>query len=115
MGSAISASAQGFAGLGTEAEGFALPERGIPFVVPGDHGAHPDYRIEWWYVTANLTGADGRDYGLQWTLFRSALAPETPGAGAEGWASPQVWMGHAGLTTPEAHFAAERFARGGTG
>ena len=105
------ATAQGFAGLGTEAEGFAIPERGTPFTFPEDHGPHPDYRIEWWYVTANLTGADGRDYGLQWTLFRSALAPGE----AEGWQSPQVWMGHAGLTTPDAHFAAERFARGGTG
>lgn len=103
--------AQGYAGLGTEAEGFALPDPAYRFDFPADHGPHPEFRIEWWYVTANLTGADGREYGLQWTLFRSALAPER----TEGWSSPQIWMGHAGLTTPEAHFAAERFARDGVG
>lgn len=103
--------AQGFAGLGTDAEGFAIPERGRALQFPRDHGAHPDYRIEWWYLTATLQGADGRDYGAQWTLFRSALAPGE----AEGWDSPQVWMGHAGLTTSDQHFSVERFARGGIG
>ena len=100
---------QGFAGLGTDAEGFSLPEPGPVFDFPADHGPHPDYRIEWWYVTANLTGPDGTPYGLQWTLFRSGLLPEE----RDGLASPQVWFGHAGLTTPDAHFATERFARGG--
>lgn len=106
------AGAQGFAGLGAEADaGFAVPEPGRPLVFPRDHAAHPDYRIEWWYLTATLTGADGRDYGVQWTLFRSALAPgQRP-----GWDSPQVWMGHAGLTTPDRHFVAERLARDGIG
>ncbi|XBQ17615.1 MAG: lipocalin-like domain-containing protein [Oceanicaulis sp.] len=103
--------AQGFAGLGTEAEGFAVPQRGYEFDFPKDHGPHPDYRIEWWYLTAVLQGEDGREYGAQWTLFRSALAPED----GEGFASPQLYMGHAGLTTPEAHFHAERLARGGVG
>ena len=103
--------AQGFAGLGRDAEGFAVPEPGKRFAFPQDHGAHPDYRIEWWYLTANLTGRDGADYGLQWTLFRSALAPGE----AEGWESPQVWFGHAAVTSSTAHFATERFARGGTG
>jgi predicted secreted hydrolase len=103
--------AQGFAGLGGEAEGFAIPSRGTVLSFPADHGPHPDFRIEWWYLTANLRGEDGRDYGVQWTLFRSALAP----AEAEGWQSPQLWMGHAALTTPERHFVAERMARGGVG
>lgn len=105
------AHAQGFAGLGSDAEGFSIPAPGTPFDFPRDHGSHPDYRIEWWYVTATLTGEDGRDYGVQWTLFRSALAP-TESAGLD---SPQIWMGQAGLTTPDAHYVAERFARGGIG
>ncbi len=107
--------AQGFAGLGSSAEGFALPQRGKTFAFPADHGAHPDYRIEWWYVTANLKAADGTDYGVQWTLFRTALAPETAASGAQGWSSPQLWMGHAALTTPKQHYVAERLARGGIG
>ncbi|WP_212524858.1 lipocalin-like domain-containing protein [Actibacterium sp. MT2.3-13A] len=103
--------AQGFAGLGGGAEGFATPSPGTVLEFPADHGPHPDFRIEWWYLTANLRGADGRDYGVQWTLFRTALAPGE----AEGWQSPQLWMGHAALTTPERHFVAERLARGGVG
>lgn len=103
--------AQGFAGLGTEVEGFAIPDPGTILAFPQDHGAHPDFRIEWWYLTANLTGADGTPYGLQWTLFRTALAPGE----AAGWDSPQLWMGHAAVTTPDAHHYAERIARGGIG
>lgn len=107
----FAALAQGFAGLGTDADGFAVPQPNPVFDFPSDHGPHPDYRIEWWYLTANLQDADGVDYGLQWTLFRTALAPGE----AEGWTSPQVWFAHAAVTTPDAHYATERFARGGVG
>ncbi|MEM9909263.1 MAG: lipocalin-like domain-containing protein [Pseudomonadota bacterium] len=107
----VAAVAQGFAGLGTDADGFAVPRPDPVFDFPADHGPHPAYRIEWWYLTANLTAEDGTEYGLQWTLFRSALEPgEQP-----GWNSPQIWFAHAAVTTPERHFATERFARGGTG
>ena len=102
---------QGFAGLGTTAEGFSVPAPGRPFLFPRDHGAHPDFRIEWWYLTANLEGPDGTPYGVQWTLFRSALAPRE----AEGWQSPQIWLGHAAITTRETQFVSERLSRGGIG
>ena len=103
--------AQGFAGLGTSSEGFAVPKAGNALTFPADHGSHSDFRIEWWYLTANLKSADGKDYGLQWTLFRSGLAPYE----RAGWASPQVWMGHAAITSSTRHFVAERMARGGIG
>ena len=105
------AAAQGFAGLGQSVDGFASPDPAFRFAFPADHGAHPDFRIEWWYVTATLTGPDGTQYGAQWTLFRTALAP----GDASGFASPQLWMGHAAVTSPSAHLFAERLARGGTG
>ncbi|MEO1703599.1 MAG: lipocalin-like domain-containing protein [Pseudomonadota bacterium] len=103
--------AQGFAGMGTDAQGFSVPERGKVFSFPADHGPHPDFRIEWWYLTANLTDEAGDIYGLQWTLFRSALEPTE----REGWQSPQIWFAHAAVTTPENHWSTERFARGGIG
>lgn len=105
------AHAQGFADMGSPAAGFALPDPAHVLEFPADHGPHPAFRIEWWYLTATLTGADGTDYGAQWTLFRSALAPEE----RAGWQSPQLWMGHAAVTTPLAHHVAERLARGGVG
>ncbi|MCF2905908.1 iron ABC transporter permease [Octadecabacter sp. CECT 8868] len=107
----LTASAQGFAGLGTGSDAFATPERPAIFNFPKDHGPHTDFRIEWWYLTANLEAEDGTPYGLQWTLFRSALAPVE----GESWSSPQFWMGHAAVTTPNAHFVTERLARGGIG
>jgi predicted secreted hydrolase len=111
FGQPVSLAAQGFGGLGTQAEGFSTPALAPQFDFPADHGAHPDYRIEWWYLTANMTGPDGTPYGLQWTLFRSALAPYA----TEDWDSPQVWLGHAAVTTADAHYTSERFARDGTG
>ncbi|MDK3072597.1 lipocalin-like domain-containing protein [Sedimentitalea sp. JM2-8] len=103
--------AQGFAGLGADADGFAIPHPGAVLEFPADHGAHPDYRIEWWYLTATLKGDDGDPYGVQWTLFRSALRPDD----GTGWQTPQLWMGHAAVTTRDQHHVAERLARGGIG
>ena len=107
----FSVMAEGFSDLGSSADGFAKPKPNPTFSFPTDHGAHPEYRIEWWYLTANLNGSDGTTYGLQWTLFRTGLMPGE----AQGWRSPQVWFAHAAVTTPGAHFATERFARGGIG
>ena len=100
--------AQGFAGLGTEVSGFAVPERGTQLDFPTDHAAHPEYRIEWWYLTGNLTDSEGADYGVQWTLFRSASQPT-------GQPEDQLWMGHAAVTTEDGHYHAERLGRGATG
>ncbi|WP_375739008.1 lipocalin-like domain-containing protein [Pseudomonas boanensis] len=105
-------SEQGFAGLGSAAAQFAQVTPGRAFSFPADHGAHPDYRIEWWYVTANLEDEQGRTWGVQWTLFRNALQP---GSTEPGWSNQNLWMGHAGLTGPGGHRSAERFARGGIG
>ena len=99
--------AQTFAPLGPSADGFAQPSRDTRLRFPADHGPHRGFRIEWWYVTANLTGPDGTAYGVQWTLFRSSLSTDP--------AIPQAWLAHAALTTPDRHLSAERMARGGTG
>jgi predicted secreted hydrolase len=104
--------AQGYAGLGQSAEGYAEVTPGKLFSFPADHGPHPDFRIEWWYVTANLTDSRGAASGIQWTLFRQSTRP---GPQAEGWASQQFWMGHAALTRADRHRFAEAFARGGVG
>ncbi|MBR0716294.1 lipocalin-like domain-containing protein [Bradyrhizobium liaoningense] len=104
--------AQGYAGLGETADGFApvVPEK--TFAFPADHGPHPDFRIEWWYLTANLVDAKGAPCGLQWTLFRQAAAG---GPQREGWANQQIWMAHAAVTRTDTHRFSELFARGGVG
>jgi predicted secreted hydrolase len=104
--------AQGFAGLGETADGFAPVVPGRTFAFPADHGPHPAFRIEWWYVTANLADSSGTAYGAQWTLFRQAIAA---GAPQEGWANQQIWMGHAAVTRADTHRVSQTFARGGVG
>src|SRR5208337_3283090 len=103
---------KGFAGLGADAAGFDQAIPGTPLVFPRDFGAHPGFRTEWWYLTANLEDESGAAYGVQWTLFRQAGAP---GDEREGWANQTVWMGHAAVTTAMEHLFAETFARGGVG
>ena len=104
--------AQGFAGLGETADGFAPVVPGRTFAFPADHGPHPAFRIEWWYVTANLADNNGTAYGAQWTLFRQAIAAGPP---QEGWANQQIWMGHAAVTRADTHRVSQTFARGGVG
>jgi predicted secreted hydrolase len=112
LGLGTPAWSQGFAGLGSDAAGYARVTPGKAFVFPADHGSHPDFRTEWWYVTANLVDAGGVAYGAQWTLFRQAL---TPGAQQEGWDNQHIWMAHAAVTRADTHRTAETFARGGVG
>lgn len=103
---------KGFAGLGGEAAAFTPVVPGRVFSFPADHGPHDGFRIEWWYVTTNLKDEQGREFGVQWTLFRSALkaAPEVA-----GWGNQTIWLGHAAVTSATVHHAAERYARGGVG
>ncbi|RON85142.1 lipocalin-like domain-containing protein [Pseudomonas fluorescens] len=103
---------KGFAGMGDQALAFTPVVPGRVFSFPADHGAHAGFRIEWWYVTANLKDQQGNQFGVQWTLFRSALKPVAEQA---GWADQTIWLGHAAVTSSTVHHAAERYARGGVG
>jgi len=40
---------------------------------PRDHGAHPDFRTEWWYATGVLRTPAGEELGFQLTFFRSRV------------------------------------------
>jgi len=59
------------------AEGFAVPQAGKTFSFPRDHGSHPEFKLEWWYVTGHLYAepTGGRRLGFQATFFRQA-APD---------------------------------------
>ncbi|WP_422674296.1 lipocalin-like domain-containing protein [Billgrantia desiderata] len=105
----------GFAGLGQEAGDFAQAHEGIRLSFPEDHAAHPDYRIEWWYLTANLEDERGEPLGLQWTLFRQALTPPDGRPEPAPWAADQLWMAHMAVSRGDTHRVAERFARSHSG
>ena len=99
--------------------GYALADEPYEFRFPADHGPHPDFRNEWWYVTGNLDDEAGRRYGYELTLFRFALAP--PGVPAEAgdsrWRSHEVFVGHFALTDvrDRRFHVAERFSRAALG
>jgi len=57
-----------------------------PLRFPRDHGAHPEQRIEWWYLTG---WADERT-GVQITLFRARLGRRRDAA----FGSDQILIGH---------------------
>ena len=114
----VSAAAQDvLSGLRDSGLDFAQVVPGKQLKFPRDHGAHPDYRIEWWYLTANLRDQHKQHWGLQWTLFRQSLSPSTSNSdlSQQGWSNNQVWMAHAAITTPAGHHHEQRFARGGIG
>jgi len=113
----------GFAGLA----GIADNESGVPFLQPGpgdrlsfpeDYGPHPQHRIEWWYLTANLKTEDGEPLGLQWTQFRQAIEPRPADAeppDANNWPLEAAWMAHAAVSFDTRHYFAEKLARGDVG
>ncbi len=99
---------------GGEDFGFAKAYEAREFEFPRDHGPHPEYRNEWWYVTGNLDGDNGRRFGFELTIFRFALTPE---AQESGWRSNQVYIAHLAVTDAdnERFYVAERFSRGALG
>ena len=62
---------------------------------PRDHGAHPDFRTEWWYVTGWIDGP----LGFQITFFRAR--PEETSANPSAFAPNQVLFAHAALSDPK--------------
>lgn len=97
--------------LASQHQGFSNAVPGHLLQFPADHGIHPDFRIEWWYLTANLSDTTGQQYGVQWTLFRQAMQPKT----AAGWQDPQWYMAHMAISTRQQHYFTQRYARGGVG
>ncbi len=99
-----------FASLGEQNDEYSSVNSSETLEFPNDHGSHPTFRTECWYLTANLKNENGEPFGIQWTLFRSKLANrDSPNK----WGNSQIWMGHAAVTTQNSHLFLEKFARGG--
>lgn len=97
-----------FAGLSPSGQDAEVID-GSKITLPDDHASHPNYQLEWWYLTFVLADENGEQYGLQYTLFRF-------NSGAKNnWSNTQQWMAHASLHTPKEHYFEERLAAGGVG
>ena len=56
---------------------FRVADPSYQITFPRDHGPHKNFRIEWWYLTANLKSDSIDNLGIQWTLFNSTLVPRS--------------------------------------
>ena len=101
--------------LGGDARGYERACGPREFTFPQDHGAHREFRNEWWYITGNVK-SENTDLGFHVTFFRIANQPQ-PSDSESAWAASQFYMGHfavtaAGQQRVRAH---ERFARAAAG
>ncbi|MFO1364534.1 MAG: carotenoid 1,2-hydratase [Burkholderiales bacterium] len=96
-------------------DGFPPVVPGRAFEFPRDHGAHPAFRTEWWYVTGWLEGEGAPPRGFQVTFFRSR--PRIAEANPSAFAPRQLLFAHAALADPRAGRLAhdQRAARAGFG
>ena len=80
-------------------EEFLLVRQGRVRQFPRDHGAHPEFKTEWWYYVGHLQAASGESFGYQLTFFRVALRKPDPGA-RSAWSLHTVYFAHLALTDP---------------
>lgn len=81
------------------APGFAEVAAPRTFAFPRDHGPHPEFRQEWWYVTGNLDASNGGRFGFELTFFRFGLAEEGGAAPAtSAWRTREIYMAHFAIT-----------------
>ncbi|WP_272165397.1 lipocalin-like domain-containing protein [Vibrio diabolicus] len=97
----------------SESNPFTPVEKGVELTFPADHQAHPNFRHEWWYLTANLIDEEGNPLGIQWTQFRFAAAPPTDEDDVRKteWQTQQIYMAHSAVTTTDKHYADEKWSR----
>ncbi len=90
----------------------ALPDRALRF--PRDHGAHPDLRTEWWYITGAVE-AGARPFGFQLTFFRTRV--DATQAMVSDFAARQLVFAHAAVTDVQGRrlHHDQRIARAGFG
>lgn len=109
-------------------EGFARAVGPREFVFPRDHGPHPEFRHEWWYLTGHLQAAAGERFGFELTFFRIALVPPasleaagqmdaTAADATSSWRAHQIYMAHFAVTDLDRRDFrfTERYARGALG
>lgn len=78
---------------------YAAVRPGYKLLFPRDHGAHPDFRTEWWYATGWLSLPDGSPLGFQSTFFRvrTGIGERNPSR----FAPRQLILAHAAISDPQ--------------
>ena len=68
------------------------------FAFPQDHGAHPDFRTEWWYVTGTVKTEKGEELGFQITFFRTR--PRIDTRNVSKFSPKQILFAHTAISDP---------------
>lgn len=76
---------------------FAKVVPGYEMQFPRDEGSHPEFRLEWWYITGWLEEA-GMPLGFQITFFRAR--PNVNLANPSRFAPRHILIAHAALSDP---------------
>ncbi len=77
------------------ADEYATVRPGSELKFSRDHGSHPQFRTEWWYLTGWLKKADGSELGVQITFFRNR--PGIDETNPSKFAPRQLLFAHAAL------------------
>ena len=77
------------------ADEYAAVRPGSDLQFPRDHGSHPQFRTEWWYLTGWVKDARGADLGIQITFFRNR--PRVAENNPSRFAPRQLLFAHAAL------------------
>ena len=75
---------------------FRQAKPGYIYQFPRDHGSHPDFKLEWWYLTGHLKSTESRRrFGFQATFFRTAISKEA--STSEFFDTTQGFLAHMAL------------------
>jgi predicted secreted hydrolase len=66
---------------------------------PADHGAHSQFRTEWWYLTGSVNDDRGHRLGLQLVLMRLGLTAK-PQRRSSHWAATEIYAGLFSISDP---------------
>jgi len=99
------------------AEDFHFATEGYRFAFPRDHGAHEEFRTEWWYYTGQVTTKDGRPFGYELTFFRRGMPRDQTKTLPSKWAVTHLYLAHfavSDLSKGRFHYA-DKMSRAGLG
>lgn len=98
--------------------GFARAVAPRTFEFPRDHGPHPDFHDEWWYVTGNLDSDTGERFGFELTIFRVGLVPPSVALPTgSAWRTREIYAAHFAITDVArgAFVFSDQYSRGALG
>jgi predicted secreted hydrolase len=99
------------------AEEFRFATEGYRYAFPRDHGAHEEFRTEWWYYTGQVTTKDGRPFGYELTFFRRGMPRDQTKTLPSQWAVTHLYLAHfaiSDLSKGRFHYA-DKMSRAGLG